>query len=120
MGNIATLVKESKSFLKEFPRILGIAVDILFGITSILEDIENVFIDLKEIMELLQLIQMKSEIDEELSEKAKGLIKEAKLKLSKAKILGQEERKSLENIQTVVSELVDMKSRQFHQDPSLD
>ena len=44
MGNAFALVKDSKLFLKELQRIFEVAVNILLGITSILEDVEDVLI----------------------------------------------------------------------------
>ncbi len=109
MGNTLALVKDCKLLLKELPGLLATTMKILIGVTSILEDIEKVIIDVKEIIDLLQI---KNSMDEKISVKAKGLLNDAKQKLSNATMNGIQERRGLEEIKTLLSALLELKTRQ--------
>eukprot|EP00794_Sanderia_malayensis_P003379 gene3379-3868_t len=109
MGNTFALINDCKLLLKELPGILSASMSILIGITSILQDVEEAIIDVKEIIEL---VQFKSNMDDEFSEKAEALLTDAKQKIANAKILRIEEKRGLENIKTIAAALLEMKTRQ--------
>ena len=114
MGNALVLLKDCKLLFKELPRILNTALNILLGVTSILESVEEAVLDLKEITDLLQLHQQqcKGSRDEPASEKTRLLLDGLRRKISDTQLIGLQKQQHLDNIQLVLSTLQGLSKRQ--------
>ena len=107
MGNILSLAKDCKCFLDEFPKMLTAFIEILFGVTKILQDMEEVSIDLKEIYDLLELSRKfyKDGDDNIIQQKADIVLNEVKQKLLDATENEAKQRKALHKINLVIENL---------------
>ena len=107
MGNAIALVKDFKQIWKEFTNIFSITVEMLLGITKILQDIEEIAIDIKELTDVLQVMKLTSERngDEILSGKTNMLIEDAKLRLKNATMKNIRQKETVEKIEMIMSSL---------------
>ena len=109
MGNIISLAKESKAFLQEIPKISAAFVDVLFGTTKMLQDLEEIFIELKEISDLLEVAKETCKDNESkvLQEKAVRLLKRTKQKLFNTSIHDAKYNEIVKNMQSMMSTILD-------------
>ena len=109
MGNLISLAKESKAFVQDIPKILSAFVEALFSVTKMLQDLEEIYIEIKEISDLLELLKGTRKEDEQkiLHEKATNLMKLTGNKLYDTAMQGSELSEVLKNIEGLVCTLLD-------------
>ena len=109
MGNLLSFAKEWKSFLQEIPRILAAFVEALFGVTQMLQDLEEIFVELKELSDLLELLKATCKENERhiLHQRATGLMKSTKNKLYHAAQQSTHCSGVLKNVEAMISTLID-------------
>ena len=109
MGNLLSLAKECKAFLQEIPRILTAFIEVLFGVTRMLQDMEEIFIDLKEISDLLELVKTTCKESERsmLHQRATGLLRSTRKKLYHTAINESKYSEVLRSVEVIVSTLID-------------
>eukprot|EP00112_Aurelia_sp_Birch-Aquarium-sp1_P007727 Seg1844.2 transcript_id=Seg1844.2/GoldUCD/mRNA.D3Y31 product="hypothetical protein" protein_id=Seg1844.2/GoldUCD/D3Y31 len=107
MGNVFVLVKDFKQIWKEFTNIFSITVEMLLGITNILQDIEEIAIDLKELTDVLQIMKLISERnnDEILHQKTNMLMGDVKGRLRNVTMRNIRQRETLKSIEKIMSSL---------------
>ena len=109
MGNALSLAKEWKAFLQEIPKILAAFVEAIFGATRMLQDLEEIYIELKELSDLLELLKSTCKENERkiLQQKAKTLMESTKNKLSHKALQGTQFSEALKNVETMIIALAD-------------
>lgn len=107
MGNVFVLVKDFKQIWKEFTNIFSITVEMLLGITNILQDIEEIAIDLKELTDVIQIMKLISERnnDEILHRKTNMLMGDVKERLRNVTMRNIRQRETLKSIEKIMSSL---------------
>ena len=110
MGNIFSFTNDFKQIWKEFTNIFSITVEMLLGITKILQDIEEIAVDLKELADVLQIMKLTSERngDEILHRKTSMLIEDAKQRLKNVAVRNIRQRETLQGIETIMSSLANI------------
>lgn len=123
MGNLLSLARESKAFMQEIPRILAAFIEVLFGMTRMLQDLEEIFIELKIVSDLLEVgksIERKNE-QAIMQRKAANLLKRTKTKLYNIALKDSKYNGVLKNIELVIENLLDSnKCRQTYAQAHLD
>ena len=109
MGNLISSAKESKAFVQDIPKILSAFVEALFNLTKMLQDLEEIYIEIKEISDLLELLKGTCKEDEQkiLHEKATNLMKLTGNKLYNTAMQGSELSEVLKNIEGLVYTFLD-------------
>ena len=110
MGNIFSFINDFKQIWKEFTNIFSITVEMLLGITKILQDIEEIAVDLKELTDVLQIMKLASERngDEILHRKTNMIIEDAKQRLKNLTIRNIRQRETLQSIETIMTSLANI------------
>ena len=109
MGNLISLAKESKAFVQDIPKILAAFVEALFSVTKMLQDLEEIYIEIREISDLLELLKGTCKEDEQkiLHEKATNLMKLTGNKLYTTAMQGSQLSEALKNVEVMIYTLLD-------------
>ena len=104
MGNFLSLAKEWKAFLQEIPKILAAFVEAILGATRTLQDLEEIYIELKELSDLLELLKSTCKDNERqiLQQKARSLMESTKNKLYHNALQGTQLSEALKNVEAMI------------------
>ena len=109
MGSIFTMIRDTKSVLRELKEVLKITLRSILGITNIMQDVDDITRELKDTILLLQTIEVEDDKGREfVKSQIEAMLTKVSLTLANLEDRKKEKRQGLESVRSVVMRLLEV------------